>query len=185
GAKARVGVTDGGGRIAGRSLDAPALSEGLPAPGAPGVDDADLVPATLALQRVRVEVADEASPQHRDGVAVHRSSLSLRPSTRSRPATRARSFARVAARGVWLKPQSGTRVRPAAGTPAGNTASMRSATSCAVSRYEFLTSMTPAPTCRPAAAISPRIATSAISRLANSRTNSSTRKPSIASRTGR
>ena len=60
------------------------------------------------------------------------------------------------ARAVWLKPQSGTSVRRSAGTPASRTASIRSATSSAVSTYEFLTSMTPAATSRPAAAISPQ-----------------------------
>ena len=52
-------------------------------------------------------------------------------------------------RAVWLKPQSGTSVRRSAGTPAASTASARSATSSAVSMYEFLTSMTPAATSRP------------------------------------
>ena len=56
----------------------------------------------------------------------------------------AASLARVWPRGVWLKPQSGTSVSPSAGTPASSTASMRSATSSAVSTYEFLTSITPA-----------------------------------------
>ncbi len=64
-------VLDRGGHL-GRMLgDAPTLAEGGSASIAARVDDAHAVTATLAMQGVGVEVADEAAAEHRDRVAVH------------------------------------------------------------------------------------------------------------------
>ncbi len=129
-----VRVIHGSGDVGGRFRDAPALLECGAALRAARVDDLDPVSAALAVQRHRVEVADQPGAEQRDAVALHGCLLQVvRPRTRSRPATSARSLARVAQRAVWLKPQSGTSVRRSGGTPAATTASMRSATSSGVS----------------------------------------------------
>ena len=138
-----VGVVDGGRQVGGRLGDAPALAERLAALGTARVDDPDAVAAALAVERVacrsRRSVRCRASRSRgRPWVSSVRWSMSSRgwrPRTRSRPATRARSLAVVAQRAVWLKPQSGTSVRRSGGTPAARTASIRSATSSAVSRW--------------------------------------------------
>ena len=103
---------------------------------APGVHDLDLVAAALAVQGVRVEVADESGAEHRDPVAVHEWLLLRGGRGGDRGPGRARrpwraSLARVAQRAVWLNPQSGTSVSRSGGTPAASTASVRSATSSA------------------------------------------------------
>ena len=74
-----VGVVDGRRQVGGRLGDAPALAERIAALGTARIDDPDAVAAALAVERVGVEVADQAGAEHRDRVAVHRSSsLSVR-----------------------------------------------------------------------------------------------------------
>ena len=88
------------------------------------VDDADAVATALAVEGVRVEVADQPGPEHRDRVAVHACSSVVGASGRARvrgrgrgPRRAHRSLAGRRPRAVWLKPQSGTRPRRSAGTP--------------------------------------------------------------------
>src|SRR5439155_461370 len=72
--------------------------------------DPDLVAATLPMERRGVEIADQPGAEHRDLVGLHRVVLLQlagtgwdvsRPRTRSRPATRAPSFAVARWRAVW------------------------------------------------------------------------------------
>jgi hypothetical protein len=71
----RVRVVDGDGQVIGVLGDVPALAEGPCAAGAARIGDPDPIAAALAVQRVGVEVADEAGAEHGDGVAVHDPSL--------------------------------------------------------------------------------------------------------------
>ena len=131
-----VGVVDRRRQVGRRLRDAPALAERLAAARAARVDDTDPVAAALAVQGHRVEVADQPGAEHRDAVAVHASSSSGRDRARGRGRRPGRGAWRcVAQRAVWLKPQSGTSVSRSAGTPAASTASIRSATSSADSRW--------------------------------------------------
>ena len=67
----RVGVLDRGPQVRGGLGDGPASLERGAAILAARVDDADPIAAALAVEGVRVEVADEPGAEHRDTVAVH------------------------------------------------------------------------------------------------------------------
>src|SRR5262249_3776363 len=149
----------------------PALAERVGSLPAARVHDANAIAAPLAVERVRVEVADQPGPEHRDAVGLHRATSSvtgcraLAPRTRSRPWPGEGGFWIVRWRAVWLNPQSGTSVSRSGGTPVSRTASILRATSSGVSTYEFFTSITPAATSRPAAVSSRRTSSSASSRF--------------------
>ena len=128
-----VGVVDRRRHVRRRLGDAPALAEGLAAILASRVDDADAVLAALAVERLRVELADQPGPEHRDLVGRHAGDL-LGDRSVGRPASAADQVAAgderlilaiVERRAVWLKPQSGTSVSRAGGTPASSTGSIR------------------------------------------------------------
>jgi hypothetical protein len=94
----RVRVVDRRLEVRRRVGDRPALAERVGPVLAPRVDDADPVAAALAVERVRVEVADQAGAEHRDGVGLHRAISSgsrTLPRIRSRPWTRERSLGTV------------------------------------------------------------------------------------------
>ena len=130
----RVGVVDGGRQVGGRLGDAPALAERIAALGAARIDDPDPVAAALTVERVRVEVADQAGAEHRDRVAVHPILLRWsRASTRSRPATRAPSLARGHPACGLAEAAVGDEREPLGRDAGASTASIRSATSSAVS----------------------------------------------------
>ena len=67
----RVDVPDGRFHVRGVLGDAPPFTERLAAFRGPGVHHADTIRAALAVECLRVEVADEPGAEHRDGVMAH------------------------------------------------------------------------------------------------------------------
>ena len=51
--------------------DPPSVLEGKPPLFRPGIHNFDTIPATLTMERHRVEITDQTGPEHRDGVALH------------------------------------------------------------------------------------------------------------------